>query len=185
MITADQLLRGGPSEAATLDRPLDHLVACHRRIEQRLDTLERVGQHYDSRPEQAREALTACFRFFDTNGLFHTQDEEESLFPRLRARLCAEELAYLDRLERDHDEAHKLYSELKAGPADLPRLRELIWRLCELYRRHIASEDEVLTELGRRLLTAEELRQISQEMRRRRTSTSTAPESSAAAPAPL
>ena len=37
MITRDQLIRG-PRKAddATLERPLDHLFACHRRIEDRL-----------------------------------------------------------------------------------------------------------------------------------------------------
>ena len=46
MITPQQLIQGPQEgEQATLDRPLEHLVACHRRIEERLRTLERVGDH--------------------------------------------------------------------------------------------------------------------------------------------
>ena len=70
---------GGPAPANTLDSPVEHLLACHRRIEQKLETLARaVEANHD-------EALARVFHFFDTNGLLHTQDEEESIFPRLEA----------------------------------------------------------------------------------------------------
>jgi hemerythrin-like domain-containing protein len=154
MISVEQLVRGSREEGATLDRPLEHLVACHRRIEDRLSVLERAG-----------EAIAGCFRFFDSNGAWHTADEEDSLFPRIQARLTPEELAFLKQLEQEHREAEGLYSELQdlAG-----RFRTVAGRLCELYRGHIAAEDETLIAIGNRVLAEAELREISGEMKARR-----------------
>ncbi|MFN3325610.1 MAG: hemerythrin domain-containing protein [Bryobacteraceae bacterium] len=170
MIPAGQLFGGAGAESGTIERPLDHLVACHRRIEARLDALERIAAHLDAAPEEALEAAAGCFRFFDTNGVLHTEDEEESLFPRLRKGLTAEELRFLDDLERGHVEAERIYAELKEAVAARSgaRSRESAARLCSLYRAHIAAEDTVLIELGRRILKTAELAEISREMKRRR-----------------
>ena len=37
--------------------PIEHLVACHRRIEQRLDIFERAGAVLDSDPEASLAAI--------------------------------------------------------------------------------------------------------------------------------
>lgn len=162
-------------ESATLDRPLDHLVACHRRIEERLATLERVIPHLGTRRFEALEAIAGCFRFFDTNGAWHTADEEESLFPRLEPALTEEERAYLQELERQHDEAEGVYGQLKQaveglrrGHANEAAYQALVERLCALYRAHIASEDARLPEIGRRILSAAGLAEVSREMKQRR-----------------
>ncbi len=160
----------------TLDRPLDHLVACHRRIEERLSTLERVADYFTSKREEALAAAAVSFRFFDSNGTWHTEDEEVSLFPRMRANLSADELAYLDHLEEQHDEAEALYARLKtlvkeiaAGSTEAEaEYRETAQKLGALYRAHIASEDEALASMGRRVLDETTLRQISLEMKARR-----------------
>jgi hemerythrin-like domain-containing protein len=184
MISLDQLLRGPQCqpEGATLDRPLDHLLACHRRIEDRLQILERAANHLESQPREALEAIVSCFRFFDSNGAWHTADEEASIFPRLQARLTTAELAYLEQLEWQHREADALYTELKNLAAELEattspgnasadlaaRFRSGLGRLSELYRSHIASEDRTLIPLGNRILAGTELREISREMKVRR-----------------
>ncbi|MBI1786280.1 MAG: hemerythrin domain-containing protein [Acidobacteria bacterium] len=175
MIPLEQLLRGAEPNS-TLDNPLDHLVACHRRIEERLGTLERAADALESQREDALEAIAACFRFLDTNGILHTADEEESVFPRLRPRLNPEESGYLESLEEQHREAEQLYTELKdtvaryrAGEAAAgTRLRALVERFCRLYRTHIASEDQTLIDLGRQRLEAGELALVSREMKNRR-----------------
>ena len=60
---------------AAIDTPVEHLMACHRRIEDRLATLERAADHLrGDKPV----------------------DEEESLFPRVRPHLTPEELHYLN-----------------------------------------------------------------------------------------
>ena len=175
MITPEQLLaKREPGD--TLDRPLEHLVACHRRIEERLATLELAADHFSLRRQEALDAAASCFRFFDSNGAWHTEDEERSLFPRMRTRLSAEELAYLETLEQQHDEAEALYAEVKAHAGGVSagidgseaRYRETVQKLAAIYRAHIASEDEMLTALGRRVLDDAALRLISIEMKQRR-----------------
>lgn len=177
MIKPDQLFR--PPERGTLDKPLEHLVACHRRIEDRLSTLERIGENLKTRRAEALEALDACFHFFETNGEWHTADEEQSVFPRMRAALSPEELAYLDTLEGQHDEAEADFAKLKSIAARLNEAadpdeslvedyRQTVSRLAQLYRGHIASEDKTLTEMGARVLTPADLAAISTEMKRRR-----------------
>ncbi|HYM09918.1 MAG TPA: hemerythrin domain-containing protein [Bryobacterales bacterium] len=181
MIRVEQLIaakKGGPQEQATLDRPLDHLLACHRRIEERLEILERAAFHLESRRAEALEAMEGCLRFFDSNGVRHTADEEESLFPRLRQRLTAEQLAYLDQLERQHREADRLHAELRlvfaelsaeaAGAPLAARVQAVANDLGRLYRSHIASEDQTFLPLARQVLSWEQLRQLSNEMKSRR-----------------
>ncbi len=177
MIKPDQLFR--PPEGGSLDQPIDHLMACHRRIEDRLSTLERVAGHLTDQRTEAMQALQACFRFFETSGAWHTADEEQSLFPRMRAALRPEELAYLDHLEAQHEEAEGEFAKLKAiaaqmaeQPAPEPALvesyRDTVGRLSRLYRQHIQSEDETLTAMGKRVLTPEDLAAIAAEMKHRR-----------------
>ncbi|MBI1899256.1 MAG: hemerythrin domain-containing protein [Acidobacteria bacterium] len=184
MIQADTLLRpasGLPPGASTLDSPLDHLLACHRRIEDKLDILQRISAHLESNRAEAVRALSACNHFFDTNGALHTLDEELSVFPRLRAAGGSDDSEFLAGLEHDHQLAGELHRELKqiaqelegapAGPLP-PLLAEryatVVARLNEVYRKHIAAEDRTVIELGRRLLTDDDLRAAAQEMRRRR-----------------
>ena len=171
MFTVDRLKNGSIAADAksTLDHPLDHLVACHGRIEERLAILERAAEHWEAKPEEARAALDSVFRYFETSGVNHTADEEESVFPRLAGRMTQEESAYIAALESQHQEAEELYQRLRQGPrADLSGFRDLVAKFCRLYREHIASENDRLIATGKRLLNADELAAISAEMRRRR-----------------
>ena len=159
---------------ATIDTPLEHLTACHRRIEERLATLERAGEVLESVVEskraEAREAIASALRFLDSSGVMHTRDEEGSLFPRLNPRLDAAEREYVERLECQHREVDEVYAELKSAVAenDAARYRSAVARLARLYREHIGSEDEILTGLARRCLSAADLEAIAAEMRERR-----------------
>jgi iron-sulfur cluster repair protein YtfE (RIC family) len=155
----------------TLSRPLDHLKACHRRIEERLDTLERIAAHVHTNREEAVEALLRVFAFLDSSGALHTADEEESVFPRLTPKLERAEMSFVAGLEHDHTTAHQLYTELKrlaaAGDFGAP-FRGVVERLVAHYRNHIAKEDEVLDSMCREKLTPPELAVISEEMVARR-----------------
>jgi hemerythrin-like domain-containing protein len=169
--------------AATIDTPIEHLTACHRRIEQRLDTLVEAAGHFAVDPVAANHAIGNSLRFLDTSGVLHTEDEEASLFPRLRQKLSPAEIAFIDSLEAQHAEAGSIYSELKrlaltlaasGNPSSglLGRYRECAKRFRALYRRHIQSEDEILTAMARRSLDLSEIAEISREMRVRRERTS-------------
>jgi hemerythrin-like domain-containing protein len=168
---------GQPS--ATIDTPLEHLMACHRRIEERLTTLERAGERLREDRPAALEAILRSILFLDSSGVLHTRDEEESVFPRLLPHLTPEELRFLKGLEEQHRVAEAVFGELKdvtqLMAADScnalgqeSRYKELADRLCALYRPHIQSEDEVLTRIARRTLTNEQLNMIAAEMKERR-----------------
>lgn len=164
---------------ATIDAPIEHLVACHRRIEQRLDTLVNVAAHLESDRVPALEAIAKSLHFLDTSGVLHTEDEESSLFPRLRPKLSVSEVAFIDSLESQHDEAEAMYAKLKQLASDLNqaikpshlvlgRYRDCAEQLRDLYRKHIRIEDELLTALVKRSLNKWDLMEISREMRKRR-----------------
>jgi hemerythrin-like domain-containing protein len=176
MITPEQLRRGGEL-GSTLDQPLDHLTACHRRIEQRLATLERAAPYLECRRDEALEAVDSALRFIDTSGVLHTRDEEDSVFPRLRPGLSPGENAFIDELEQQHQKADSLYGQLKDiveelrsqnTPELIERYKQTVAGLCTIYRAHIAAEDETLVAIGKRVLGPEELSGIAAEMKQRR-----------------
>jgi hemerythrin-like domain-containing protein len=163
------------SEKQTLDRPMDHLFACHRRIEERLATLLRVVPHLETRGDEARQAIHNSLHFFDTNGTWHTEDEERSIFPRLAAKLEPAEIQFIAALESEHQVAENAYAALKeavsaveSNPSADSRYQEAAQRLQQIYSAHIATEDSTLLEMGRRLLSEAELHEISGEMKTRR-----------------
>ena len=80
-------LQIGEPPSPSFQQPLALLSDCHRRVERFLGLLARVaaegrGGLLDRRQ---REALEAALRYFREAAPRHTADEEESLFPRLRA----------------------------------------------------------------------------------------------------
>lgn len=167
------------ASAATIAEPIEHLMACHRRIEQRLDTLINAARHFEKSRPEAISAISRSLQFLDTSGAIHTQDEERSLFPRLRQKLSASEIAFVDSLEAQHIQADSIYSTLKQLAAELDspaaclpemieRYRQCAEALRSIYREHIRAEDEILTALARRSLNELEISEISSEMRARR-----------------
>jgi hemerythrin-like domain-containing protein len=149
-----------------LDQPLDHLLACHRRILDRLDVLERACAALAEKPEEAQSTIAKCLRFLESNGAWHTQDEERSLFPRLTGRLTSEEQTYLAELQRQHEQVEALFSRVRSAPLEgLPRL---VPGLAEAYRAHIDFEERHLIGIARRLLSGEDLAAIAAEMKTRR-----------------
>lgn len=164
------------------DDPLGMLKDCHRRIEHFLNILHVVVKRAGGRglSEEESAAVHAALHYFREGGRRHTTDEEESLFPRLRAACGGEELAELGGLEDDHreaDRAHALVDELythwldegTVDPHDLQRLENAMDRLVQLYGAHIALEDNVLFPRAAHRLSPGELGEIGQEFRARRT----------------
>ncbi|HEU0138098.1 MAG TPA: hemerythrin domain-containing protein [Bryobacteraceae bacterium] len=180
MFTVERLIRnrGGLEVAnSTVDQPLEHLVACHGRIEERLAILERAGAVLDTHTAEALDAVQGCFRYFDTSGIMHTADEEESTFPRLRPRLTPEQIGEIERLERDHRIADEMYERLKAvttrlragvTPESVEEYRGIVRQFTAHYRAHIEFENTRLIAVCRENLAPEELQAISTEMKRRR-----------------
>lgn len=173
--------------AATLDNPLQHLIACHDRIEERLQTLERLSPHlrsdFEAKRREAREALDKALEFLQIMGELHTQDEEESIFPRVLAN-CRDDSSMLTELTSMLVNQHwdkkavleKLVALVKGFPPipqapsaeQVSRLEGFVAHLADLYRPHIMVENQRLIPLSADYLKESDLEQIRQEMRKRR-----------------
>ena len=163
--------------------PLGLLTDCHRRIEMFLDVLLRVAGEYPDRPldERAAEAVQTARRYFLHAAPRHTADEEESLFPRLKAAAEArgEHCLAIERLEGDHQRADGMHARvdelldtwLRGGtlpPAQASELGSLLGMLRELYRAHIDVEERDVFPLAGKVLSASDLSAVGNEMRTRR-----------------
>ncbi|MBI4514804.1 MAG: hemerythrin domain-containing protein [Deltaproteobacteria bacterium] len=174
----------GDPPASDFNDPLGVLSDCHRRVEhflQLLLTVTQQAQGGELAPDQ-RAALEAGLRYFAEAAPKHTSDEEDSLFPRLRACRHPEvraALAVVESLHADHlraEPAHQVVDELGRRwladgrlPADSVRtLSETLRQLAATYQRHIAIEDTELFPLARRALDTAAVAELGQEMARRR-----------------
>src|SRR5262245_54334049 len=103
------LIKIGQASDHSFDEPLGLLSDCHRRIQHFLHVLETIAAS-DAHALTAveRTALDNARTYFATAAPRHTADEEESLFPRLRAAAdpaVQHALEIVDRLEHDHERA--------------------------------------------------------------------------------
>lgn len=173
---------GAPRESS-FAKPLALLSECHRRIERFLADMVRVAteRRGGELTETDRSDLAGAVRYFREAAPRHTADEEESLFPRMRAGAqpqAQQALAELDRLEADHQraDAHhaeantlamRWLSEGRLNEAEARRLAEVLATLGEIYREHIAVEDSAVFPAAASL-PAEELEAVGREMAARR-----------------
>ena len=174
----------GTKPDSSFDEPLGLLSDCHRRIETFLERLLIVTRqaHGDALSLVQRETLDVALRYFRRGAPLHTQDEETSLFPRLReigGQEAQVALAALESLEADHreaDNAHQTVDRIGCRWLDagtLPHeetalLLETLIALRALYQGHIAVEDREIFPLAGRLLPAATLTTVGREMAQRR-----------------
>src|SRR5581483_6527247 len=168
----------GQKQESDFNNPLGLLSDCHRRIEHFLQVLIRGIELASVRAlgSDERSAFEKALVYFRDAAPKHTADEEDSLFPRLRA--TEDGSATLDRLEeleRDHTEAAKDHDtvdrlgRMLLAQGNLPAgqqqdISNALSRLSLMYSRHIAIEDRELFPLAGRLLRAEELAAVGREM---------------------
>lgn len=174
---------GGKPESG-FDDPMGLLADCHRRIERFLFVLEQVGEQARGGPLEAgqRVSLETALRYFRDAAPKHTADEEESLFPRLRALDSPQVKAVLsqvDALEAQHGEAARAHAEIDRlggawleagtlGEEDAARYRSLVARLGGLYRGHIAVEEGEVFPAAATALAEPERKAMGGEMAARR-----------------
>src|SRR5690349_5927498 len=101
------------------DQPLGLMSDCHRRVTWFLDVIHGVAVqargHRLTGPQ--REGLVSATRYFRVAAPKHTADEEQSLFPRMRASgdpRASEALKKIEALEADHERAATLHDEVEA-----------------------------------------------------------------------
>jgi len=166
--------------------PLRLLVHCHERIDVQLSALERAAEIIRAGDRRSLTrvfgAIDGAMAHFAVPGVKHTEDEEISLFPRLREHggsAGEDVIAAMAELESQHRSAEQLHSEFDAFVATLPRdgsadPRELdcfgglVASLTTLYRPHIMLENNVVFPVAARVLPASEIQMLGEEMRARR-----------------
>jgi hemerythrin-like domain-containing protein len=161
--------------------PLGMLKDCHRRIEHFLDILCLVAERARSRglTEEEQSAVQAALRYFHVGGQRHSADEEESLFPRLRAEASTGSLEVIDRLESDHHHAEDLHQSvdwlytawISAGvleDGDEERLLSQARELKQMYTEHIQVEETVVFPHAAEVLNKQALAAMGEEFSARR-----------------
>lgn len=169
------LLHNAP--IASFDDPIEMLYACHGKILEQCNTLNKMLVHQiqfgcDTSLQQAAGAI---LRYFNTSGLYHHQDEEENLFPALRA---VEELsltALMAELLEQHEFMLEQWAILKlqlerisSAETDARLDNQLVETFTLAYRNHIAIENEQLLPQAKKLLPEVLLTQLGAKMAKRR-----------------
>ena len=129
--------------------------------------------------DEYREHFDLALLYFSEAAPKHTLDEEESLFPRLRASLSSADLVLLDKLHSDHldvDTNHQRIDRLgrkwlidgSLSQSDIEMLTGLLQDLAITYEEHIRVEDEEIFPLAKKTLSRAEMDAIASEMMARR-----------------
>lgn len=177
------LIKPGHAADHGFNEPLGLLSDCHRRIERFLAALVLVvGRGGEQLDPADRRPLESALHYFATAAPRHTADEEESLFPRLRAcgdPQAASALEAVNRLESDHRAAEEHHASVDRigrrwlvegtlADAEAAALVQHLEALQGIYGAHIALEDRELFPTAGRLLSASDLEAMGREMADRR-----------------
>lgn len=174
----------GAKRESDFTDPIGMLGDCHRRIERFLNVLVRLaeGVRGGALNEEQRGALETALRYFRDAAPKHTADEEESLFPRLRRIESADVRALLPRiesLEEEHGCAAISHGELdllgqrwlndgSMPPEQASQFLRLSLTLRDLYRHHIAIEDNEVFPAAAAAFSTADREAIGNEMASRR-----------------
>ncbi|HUX27822.1 MAG TPA: hemerythrin domain-containing protein [Terracidiphilus sp.] len=171
----------GAKPDSGFDDPIGMLKDCHRRIERFIHILEVVARRAQGRAltVEETEAVQAALQYFHVGGKRHNADEEESLFPRLRAKDGAGHEEALERLENDHRNALNLHAAVETfftawmsagrlSPEGAGRLVSATEQLEQLYKAHIQVEEEVVFPHAAEALDTGTIAAIGMEFRARR-----------------
>ena len=171
----------GAKPDSGFDDPIGMLKDCHRRIERFLHILCLVADRAAGRglTDEETAGVQAALRYFSEGGQRHTADEEESLFPRLRAETGPQDLQEIVSLEEDHSRAGKLHATIKTlyaawisagllSPEEGRRLRASTEQLKHLYEEHIEVEEKIVFPHAAQTLSSRTIAAIGQEFRDRR-----------------
>lgn len=186
MVTTSSMLTINQPHIPDFTDPLRLLVHCHERIEAQLAALECAAEILRAGDRQSLPrvfgAIDAACAHFAIAGVKHTEDEEISLFPRLREHggsAGEDALTAMVELESQHRTAEKLHVEFDEFVSSLPRdgsadareldcFSELVAELTALYRPHILLENNFVFPIAGRALPANEIQGLGEEMRARR-----------------
>lgn len=163
------------------DDPIGLLKNDHLKIKRALHVLWVIADRAAGRALTNEEmyAVRSAMNCVRVDGARHTADEEESLFPRLRAKAItgdSEELSVIEDNRRIADRqraiVQSLYSAWMSAGAlrseSQLRLQSCTETLKRLFEQHIQSEERIVFPRAQQLLDAESIAAIGQEVRARR-----------------
>jgi hemerythrin HHE cation binding domain-containing protein len=176
------MIDGSPTDSGSRDA-LDLLRNSHRRIEWYLlimaDVLARTGGDTLAAPD--REVVRAALAYLEVGAAMHADDEQRSLFSRLRAmdetggvlpdlieRLDAESEAIREAQATVSPLCHAWLFRCALTPAEAASLRESLAALDAAYRAHIEGQEQDLFPLAAYVIDASDMDQIAREMMARR-----------------
>jgi len=158
--------------------PFAMLERSHERLQEHMAILLTSASVLNENPgdAQALAETIEVSEFIERAVTRHEQDEEQSLFPRLRGLpKLATMLASLDVEHRAHEKLHAQLHEIAQachrGPlniAAVDELSDLAVTLSQLYARHIEVEELELFPAARAALTPAEAAEVAAEMQARR-----------------
>jgi hemerythrin-like domain-containing protein len=171
----------GAKPDSGFDDPIGMLVDCHRRIEHFLHILCLVAGRARGRSltGEERAAVETALDYFRVGGVRHNADEEESLFPRLRAAAADATMDEIGGLESDHQRAGELHAAVERlyqswivdGRLDAiggEQLTAATDRLQRLYEEHIRMEEQVVFPRAAEVLDEPAIAAMGREFRVRR-----------------
>ena len=165
------------ASACATANAFDILLHCHEHILSKLQVLEQTARDLDatgSFEQRHLAGLGDVVTMLDTAIPMHSADEEQSLFPRLRALPEFEGAAGhtpMDCMQDEHVQHQKLMAALKRAvmQRDVGRTVMTARHIVAEYRGHIEKENEVLFPFAREKLTDPRLiEELTEEMRGRR-----------------
>ena len=155
--------------------PLGVLHACHQRMLERCDTLDRLVDHVAQQgvDAQARQAAESVLRYFSSSAPLHHQDEEQDLFPLLNSQsLKLAELVH--RLKQEHAVLDQSWEVLQADlsrPAALAENEGFAAHARDFSQRcraHVGQEEKELLFMARHALSSRQLQELGRAMAKRR-----------------
>ena len=165
--------RAAAPQLSATECPIEAIYEEHFNQRQLCADMEALAAATRPRPELARRILTNLCRDLP----MHFRDEEEGLFPRLRARASPEDELEktLTRLAREHEIAETAFALLVPalacmadGALPAPEDRDALCRLAASERRHLIVENAILLPLARLRLTEQDKTALMAEMCERR-----------------
>jgi hemerythrin-like domain-containing protein len=162
--------------APGFDRPLEVLEACHDRIANQCDTLDKLLAHLPAHgaDAQAQQAARAVLAYFDTAAVHHHDDEERNLFPLLEQAGAPGACDLVEALTLEHDELALLWRRLRValqqiGAGATNTLDPaLTTRFVGLNRSHLEFENTHVLPLARQVLAAADIERLGRAMAARR-----------------
>jgi pyridoxamine 5'-phosphate oxidase len=170
----------GIASRPVFDDPLELLAAAHGRIDAQLGALENLSEHVATHgaDAQARDSARFLIHYFDTSAFWHHRDEDEDLFPLLRAlageRGRPEIAALINDIGGEHATMDEQWSRLRERLQSIALARgarldvEEVARYAWLCRRHMAAESASLLPFAKEVLDAGQRARLGKSMAARR-----------------